>query len=136
MGCFESLVKSHFLANVSIELSLARKTLKNINLTQLPTSKKERRELYDEYVFQYYLLEEMEDTLKEIEDVDEVYYMQLDHIVYIYTLSYTQFKDMLQYSFDMNGDIPIFKTKHRIKGHTMYAALFDTRINFTPFSVN
>lgn len=140
MGCFESLVKSHFLANVSKELSEARLALQGLSLIQLPTTlpvdKKVRRRIYDEYVYQCYLIEEILESLKELEDPDIVYYIQLDGIIFIYTVDHSQFKDVLKYSYSMNGNIPFYKTKHRVLNKTVYTALYDTRINFTPFSIN
>lgn len=140
MGCFESLVKSHFLANVTKELSLARNALQSMNLTQLPialpNNKKVRKDVYDDYVYYYYLIEEMIDTLKESTSADTIYYMQMDHIIFVYTLDYSQFKDAIRYSHNLNGDIPYHKSKHRIAGCTMYTALYDTRLCFTPFSIN
>ena len=61
MGCFDSLVKSHFIANASVELKLARQTIK---LSSQPAftaaflfNKAKRRAEYDNFVYQWYILE-------------------------------------------------------------------------------
>lgn len=140
MGCFEKLVKSHFLANVSAELSLARQTVKRLDETQLKPSfvynKKERKRIYDEFLYQFYVLEDIADNIQEDDTKDLIYYFQLQHIIFIYSQTKRQLNDAVRYSYNLNGDIPFCISRHRLAGRTIYTALIDTRLQFNPISPN
>jgi hypothetical protein len=140
MGCFEKLVKSHFLANVSAELSLARQTIKKKDDTQLEPSfvynRKERKRIYDEFVYEYYVIEDIIDQLREDDSSDLIYYFQIQHIVFIYSQTKRQLLEAVKYSYNLNGDIPFCMSRHRINGYTLYTALIDTRLQFNPLSPN
>lgn len=140
MRCFESLVKSKFLANVSNELSLARQAIRTMSQTAFPTNfycdKRDRKALYDEYVYQYYLLEEIKDTIDNTIDPELIYYVQYDHIMYLYSLVKNQVTDAATYNYNIHGILPLYRGRHRIDGYTVYTALLDTRLTFNPFSPN
>jgi hypothetical protein len=141
MGCFEKLVKSKFLANVSSELRLARQAVLSVTNTNLtPTiygSKKDRKSLYDDYVYYFYLLEEIVDSLEEPDCVKTmIYYIKYDTVMFIYSMDKGQVEDAIRYNYNLNGDIPLYKTKHRLKNKTVYTVLIDTRIRFEPISPN
>ena len=98
MGCFEKLVKSKFLANVSSELRLARQAVLSVTNTNLtPTiygSKKDRKSLYDDYVYYFYLLEEIVDSLEEPDCVKTmIYYIKYDTVMFIYSMDKGQVED-------------------------------------------
>ncbi len=140
MGCFESLVKSKFLANVSSELSLARQAIRSMSQTLFPSiyyaDKRDQKALYDEYVFQYYIIEEIRDTLNESVDPDMIYFLQYDHMMCLYSLKKSQVTDAAMYNYNIHGYIPIYRGRHRVDGFTMYTVLFDTRMSHIPFSPN
>lgn len=142
MRCFENLVKSRFLANVSKELEMARRTLESASHPLLPDdfvfNKDLKRFLYDECVFEFFLLEEIADTVEEMteEDKEMIYYIQLQELVFIYSAKKAQLEDAVRYTFNVNGDLPLYKGKHRIKGITFHTAIIDTRFSFIPPSTN
>ena len=47
-----------------------------------------------------------------------------------------QVKEAILYSYNVNGLIPLYKGRHRLDGITMYTAMIDTRIHFTPVAPN
>ena len=140
MGCFEKLVKSKFLTNISKELDMAREAVKSMSLTHLPPQilphKKDRKALYDEYVYELMLLEEIEDTILEGMDPKFVYYMQADQFLYVYSQNQQLVKDAIMYAYNLNGDWPIYKARHRFGSVTIHAVLLDTRFEFIPASPN
>jgi len=140
MGCFEKLVKSRFLANISKELDMAREAVKSMSLTHLPPqilpSKKAKKALYDQYVYELMLLEEIEDTILEGMDPKFVYYMQADHFMFVYSQNQQLVKDAIVYAYNLNGDWPIYKARHRFGSVTVHAVLLDTRFEFIPISPN
>lgn len=145
MGCFDSLVKSHFIANASVELKLARQTIK---LSSQPAftaaflfNKAERRAEYDNFVYQWYILEEIESSLLaqgKLEDVSRVvFYMKLEEVTFIYSLSKVELKKVEDYGFEVNGDIPLCRSKHKIKkGVIVYTMILDNRLQFIPYTAN
>lgn len=140
MRCFESLVKSKFLANVSNELSLARQAVRSMSQTLFPAThfadKRDRKKLYDDYVYQYYIVEEIRDSLKESTDPDIIYFLQLDHMTCFYCLTKSLVTEAVMYNYNLFGYIPIYNGRHRIDGYTVYTSIIDTRMSFQPFSPN
>ena len=145
MGCFDSLVKSHFIANASVELKLARQTIK---LSSQPAftaaflfNKAERRAEYDNFVYQWYILEEIESSLLaqgKLEDVSRVvFYMKLEEVTFVYSLSKVELKKVEDYGIEVNGDIPLCRSKHKIKkGVIVYTMILDNRLQFIPYTAN
>ena len=145
MGCFDSLVKSHFIGNASVELKLARQTIK---LSSQPAftaaflfNKAERRAEYDNFVYQWYILEEIESSLLaqgKLEDVSRVvFYMKLEEVTFVYSLSKVELKKVEDYGFEVNGDIPLCRSKHKIKkGVIVYTMILDNRLQFIPYTAN
>lgn len=141
MGCFEKLVKSNFLANVSNELSLARRTLKSMSQTSFPPSilanKGDRKAIYDEIVYQYYLLEEAAESLEEMDDNKTLlFYINIDHIIFVYSRTRGQVDESIRYAYNVNGDFPLYRGRHKIKNQVIHTVMFDTRITFNPVSPN
>lgn len=142
MRCFEKLVKSRFLANVSKELEMARRTLESASQPPLPTEfifdKETKKMLYDHCLYEYFLLEELSDTVDEMteDDLNMIYYIQLPEFVYVYSHKKAQVDDAVRYTWNVNGDLPLYRTKHRIKGVNFHTALIDTRLNFIPPSTS
>jgi hypothetical protein len=140
MGCFENLVKSKFLANVSSQLSLARERILTADSAQFPAihifNKAEKKLVYDDYVYHYYMIEEIQDSIKENLAKDTLFYIEVDHITFMYSANQSQVKDAIKYSYNVNGLIPLYKGRHRLDGITMYTAMIDTRIHFTPVAPN
>lgn len=139
MGCFENLVKSHFLDNVSAELRLARRTIKSVGQPSLQpylyVNKRAKKELYNHYVYQYYLLEEMQESPL-FEDRKMIYYIEFENLGFIYSRSKIQIDESISYNYNVYGQIPLSRSKHRINGFTVYTALIDTRFSFIPHSPN
>lgn len=141
MRCFEKLVKSKFLANISAELKLARQTmLSTSNSSLIPFlfySRKERKNLYDDYVYYYYFLEEMQQSVDEpTHEKSIIYYVKYENVLFIYSADKSQVDDAIRYSYNVNGDIPLCRSRHKIANKTIHTALMDTRIRFEPVSPN
>ena len=142
MRCFEKLVKSHFLANVSKELEMARRTIESMSHPTLPKElnydSRERRRVYKQFVFDCFLIEEMIDTVNEMEpgDREMIFYIQLIDAVFIYSMKKKQVDEAVRYNWNVNGSIPYFRGRHSIKGITIHTALVNTTYTFTPSSVN
>ena len=141
MGCFEKLVKSNFLANVLSELSLARRTLKSMSQTNFPASilanNQDKKALYEEVVYQYYLLEAVAESLEEMGDSKSLlFYINIDHGIFVYSRTKSQIDEAIRYAYNVSGDFPFYRGRHKIKNNIVHTVMFDTRITFNPISPN
>lgn len=100
--------------------------------------KETKKMLYDICLYEYFLLEELSDTVDEMteEDLGMIYYIQLPEFVFIYSNKKAQVDDAIRYTWNVNGDLPLYRSKHRIKGLNFHTALIDTRLSFTPPSTS
>lgn len=140
MGCFDRLVKSHFLTNISAELSMARQTVKSMGHPYLAPmhyfNKKAKKQVYNDVLYYNYLLEDMMTTMAGYIGTEMIFYFQLDNIIFIYSESKKQIDEAIGYTYNINGDIPFHRSRHRIEGITIHTALIDTRLKFQPISPN
>jgi len=141
MGCFESLVKSNFLANALSELSLARTTLKAADqawsFPYLSSSRSIQRRAYNYYIHDFDLLKELSNTYESTtDDHDMLYYVRIDNVSYVYSRSRSQISDAVQYTYNIFGEIPVYRGRHKVNGYVVHTALFDGGFTFTPYSAN
>lgn len=141
MKCYKQLVQSKFLAKASEELARARKVLHDGEAplfdTTLHYNKADRKYVYDCYIQDFMLLEELENQFDPSEDYkDVVFYMQEDYLLFIYSRSRKLLIEAVDYSFNVHGDIPIHKSRHTIHNKTWFTALIDTRMPFQVSSPN
>lgn len=140
MGLTNRLAHSKFLTNIARELQCAREVIRSAHYTtyvpQLIADKKLKKQIYEECLYYYDLSTEMQETLDQGIDADSTYCIQYDHIVFMYALSSKQLKETMQYTYNLNGDFPFYRARHRINNKTVFAALYDTRITFMPASPN
>lgn len=141
MKCYKQLVQSKFLAKASEELSRARKFVNNeeasLFSTTLTFNKADRKYIYDCYVEEFMLLDEIQNEFDPEEDYkDIVFYLQEDYILYMYSRSRRLIKEAVLYSYNVHGDIPIHKSKHVIHSKVWFTALIDTRMPFLTSSPN
>lgn len=140
MRCFDKLVKSHFLANVSEELSLARQALESMSSTcldlNLVFNKKEKRIMYENTLSHFQLLEEVADAVLGDFDKTSIYFIEIETLHFMYSFSQSQIKDAIRYRYNVNGEIPFYTGKHKVQNHTVYTIMYDTRIFFDPIAAN
>jgi len=139
MKCFERLVNSSFLANAKKELLAAQRTLKAEEaLFFEPTllfNKQEVKDIYNFYIEDYAFLCGIEQTDIDLSK-DTIYYTQEDHILFIYSKTKKLIDEAITYSYNVNGDIPFYRGRHKINNQIIFTALIDVRIHFQPSSPN
>ena len=141
MNCYKQLVQSKFLAKASEELSRARKVVNDEEAplfdTALIYNKTDRKYIYDCYVEDYMLLDEIQNTFDPEEDYkDTIFYLQEDYILFVYSRSRKLIKEAVLYSYNVHGDIPLHKSKHTIHNKVWFTVLIDTRMPFPTSSPN
>lgn len=139
MGCFSQLVQSSFLSRAKEELLSAQRRLKTGEAplfdSTLIFDKKDKKYVYDSYVWDYNLLAELEE-MEDDTPKDVIFYIQEEHILFIYSRTRKLIDEAIWYSYNVNGDIPLCRSKHVIRGRTYFTVIIDCRIHFIPNSPN
>lgn len=139
MKCFERLIESNFLANVRSELELARDVIAKDDEVEAGfkvygLDPKSRKLSYKTLVSKYNLIEAIKESIKD--DSDLLYFIKIEHIVFAFSRKKAQIEDAIRHSYNLNGDLPFFRSKHKIQGNTFHTMVIDTRFSFTPMSPN
>ncbi len=139
MNCFKRLVDSNFLANAKNELLAAQRVLKAEEAlpfdATLIFNRDDAKYVYDCYIEDYALLFEVEQSEEELLK-DAIYYIQEDHILFIYSKTKKLVDEAILYSYNVNGDIPLYRGRHKVNRQVVFTALIDVRIPFSPSSPN
>lgn len=139
MGCFSQLVQSKFLSRAKEELLSAQRKLKAGDAplfdSTLLFDEKDKKQVYDTYIWDYDLLAEIEE-MEEGAPKDVIYYIQEDYLLFIYSRTRKLINEAILYSYNVNGDIPLCRSKHTINKCVYFTVLIDCRINFIPSSPN
>lgn len=138
MRCFEKLVHSRFLQNVSQELSMARQTLQSKSHTQLTFffERDLRKRVYDDFVYYFYVREEIANSLKDWDHPDSLYFFEADEYLFAYSKKKSQIVDALKYNYNQTGQMPFYVGKMHINKVTVYTLLVDRNFQFEPISPN
>lgn len=139
MKCFDRLVQSNFLTNIRSELQLARETLKQAKQVEegyktYSSDKRSRRIIYNKCVEQFDLIKSMEES--QSENTQLLFYIQIDHLIFAFSSKKAQIDDAVRHSYNLSGDLPFYRGRHKINGITFHTVLIDTRFSFTPTSPN
>lgn len=139
MKCFERLLQSNFLANVRSELQLARETLREAKQVEegfktYSKDRRSRRTVYNRCIQQFDLIQSMEESLTE--NTQLLFYIQIDYLIFAFSSKKAQIDDAIRHSYNLSGDLPFYRGRHKINGITFHTVLIDTRFSFIPMSPN
>ena len=139
MNLFDKLTKSKFLSNINVELARAAKVVQtdSKHVVYKPTthnfSSEESKALYHEICYSYdflSLLYEIPPTNKQL------HYIQADQFIFIASRSKQNMTQALHYSLQVNGDLPLYRTKHVISNKSIHTMLIDTTFTINPPTYN
>jgi hypothetical protein len=139
MNCLENLINCRFLKNTGNELSQARDMLGSSeillhHISYLPLSKEGRKDLYNYYMDLLGFKESF--TQEDVEDLDMVYYIQEENIVWIASRIKQTIDTAVKESMYTTGDIPICRSRHFIHNRLFYTVMYDLTIQFPPLTTN
>ena len=141
MRCFEQLIRSKFLVNAAAELERARSRIVESQedvdhppLRSYGFDKVTRKKEYQSYLDYYDLRSLMSEVVQAKHDM--LYYVQINHLIFAFSSDKDLVKDTIRYSYNINGDLPIYSSRHRIGGVTFHTVLIDVRFSFEPMSPN
>jgi hypothetical protein len=122
-----------------LELKHARET----SLSQLVSEsdytyifdKNVRAAEYAFYLQVYSLYEEMVSTVP-TDEKNIINYLQIDHITFAYSKNRKLIDDMIMYAYNIYGNLPLYRQKHKISGKVVHAVLTDMRMHIPPATTN
>lgn len=138
MKVFEKLLKTNFLANVAQDLRRANQALKQADILIYKeathyANREATKDLYYEVCEQYGFF----DLLYEVDPTKKlIHYIQSDQFIFVCSRSLDTLKDSIHYSLNVNGDIPVYQTKHSINKKVIHTLLIDTTFTIPPPSYN
>jgi len=153
MRCFSLLVKNHFLANAHAELRRARfvimgpanvphtKTLEasasHSVVNYYPFSPIIKKVVFENIWEDFYMDEFLSDPEnQELDSMFSVCYMESDLACLIYSRDPDAIEESIRYNYNINGELPFYRTTKSLDGIYYYFAVSLKTVPFTPFSVN
>lgn len=138
MSCFQSLVGNKFMADAPFEILKAKRLLVN----EHPIFGDEYKHSFDKNQNQqaYYHVGNSLGFFNELYNIDvksrRLYYLQYDRFLMIACRSKRLIDSAIKAAANVNGDVPIYKTKHVIRKVGIHTVLFNTNFTVPPVSPN
>ena len=138
MNCFTTLVTNKFLANARDQIIDARARI----ISEVAPSPENNTHIFDRNERQqiYYTIGNMYgffDQLYQIEfETNKIYYLNYDSYLMIVTRNKPLIDSAIQAAHNVNGDIPLHRTKHRFNNKMVHCVLFNTNFTIPPASLN
>ena len=138
MNCYHNLVRSRFIAAASQQLQQARTAIvAEVNMVYESGMHKFDKE-YNKVVYyhisnSYGFFNHMYDDSIE---KDKIYYYTYKQFTFAFSTKKKLIDASILYAYNTNGDIPLFRHKHILKGRTLHTVLFDINFTVPPSSVN
>ena len=138
MSCFQSLVGNKFMTNALTEIGKAKDHI----LKEYPILSDEHTHTFDANQNQqaYYHVGNTFGFFQELYNVDvssrNLYYLQYDRFLMIAGRSKRLIDSAIRAGMNVNGDVPIYRTKHTIRKVRIHTVLFNTNFTVPPASLN
>ena len=138
MSCFQSLVGSKFIINALSEIDKAKSLINK----DCPALSDEHTHTFDKSLNQqvYYHVGNVLGFFQELYNVDvssrNLYYLQYDRFLMIAGRSKRLIDSAIRAGMNVNGDVPIYRTKHTIRKVGIHTVLFNTNFTIPPVSPN
>jgi hypothetical protein len=138
MSCFQALVGNKFMADAPFEILKAKRLLVN----EHPIFGDEFRHTFDKNLNQqaYYHVGNSLGFFNELYNIDtnskRLYYLQYDRFLMIACRSKRLIDTAIKAATNVNGDVPIYRTKHVIRKVGIHTVLFNTNFTIPPVSPN
>jgi hypothetical protein len=139
MLCFEKLTRSNFLSNVRNELQKAQYILHEFDTIMNTTQpihicgKEAAKGLYYRICHEIGFFNELYEADPKYKGI---YYSYSDRFVFMFSRSKKIINEELQYTFTLNGYIPIYRKTHYINGKQFHTILFDLEFTNPPITLN
>jgi len=138
MSCFQSLVGNKFMIDAPSEILKARHQLTKDH----PVFSDEHTHSFDKNQNQqaYYYVGNTLGFFQELYNIDvksrNLYYLQYDRFLMIAGRNKRLIDSAIRAGMNVNGDVPIYRTKHTIRKVRIHTVLFNTNFTIPPVSPN
>ena len=138
MSCFQSLVGNKFMADAVAEILSAKHRLAK----DYPIFGDEHTHTFDKSLNQqaYYHVGNTLGLFQELYNINveskNLYYLQYDRFLMIAGRSKRLIDSAIKAGMNVNGDVPIYRTKHTIRKVRIHTVLFNTNFTVPPVSPN
>jgi len=138
MSCFKALIDNKFMTNALTEISKA----KDLIVKEYPALCDEHTHVFDKNLNQqaYYHVGNSLGFFQELYNIDvssrNLYYLQYDRFLMIAGRSKRLIDSAIRAGMNVNGDVPIYRTKHTIRKVGIHTVLFNTNFTIPPVSPN
>lgn len=138
MSCFQSLVGNKFMIDALSEIGKA----KSLIVKEYPALSDEYTHTFDKNLNQqaYYHVGNALGFFQELYNIDvssrNLYYLQYDRFLMIAGRSKRLIDSAIRAGMNVNGDVPIYRTKHVIRKVGIHTVLFNTNFTIPPVSPN
>ena len=138
MNCFKTFVGNKFMADAPFEILKAKRLL----IDDHPIFGDEFKHSFDKNHNQqaYYHVGNSLGFFNELYNIDvnnkRLYYLQYDRFLMIACRSKRLIDSAIRAATNVNGDVPIYKTKHVIRKVGIHTVLFNTNFTIPPVSPN
>lgn len=153
MNCFRRLIECKFLSEATRELQQARDAISQETQSMVEEEEASsthtvnsplyyiyglasstKRIFYTNCIRQFRLVESMRDTLTE--EARQLFFIRIEYLHFFFSRSKSVLESACTYAYNVNGEIPYYKGKHKVGGRVFYTALIDTRFSLVPNSPN
>lgn len=137
MSLFRDLIANKFLANASGELQRAKAIISEQEIDNFHTFiLEEKKELYYFYFEDAEFYRDLMDISLEEAEKDLIYIVNKGTLMFCFSMSKKQIDETIMFCHNLNGDIPIHRTKHLLQGKYIHTVMFDTSFILPPQSPN
>lgn len=138
MKCFTTLVDNKFLANARVELIDARARIisevaPNPGNNAFVFDRNERQQAYYTIGNMYGFFEQLYNM--ELEK-NRIYYLTYDCYIMVVARNKPLIDSAIQSAHNVNGDVPLYRTKHKFNKSLVHCVLFNTNFTIPPATLN
>lgn len=127
MSLFRDLITNKFLANAPGELQRAKAIISEQETENFHSFVlEEKKQLYYFYYEDAEFFLDLMDISLEDDDKELIYIVNKGTLMFCFSPSKKQIDETIMFCHNLNGDIPIHRTKHLIEGKYVYTVMFDT----------
>lgn len=139
MDCFDKLIDSNFLKHIGVEIQSAQSTVMRLvdecpPLGSLPLQQKDKKRKYNIYLKLFGFNQEFHnfDPL----DFNTLHFMKEGSVLLLSSRIKMVLDAAISQSLLATGDIPFYRTKHKLHGVMFHAAMYDTTFKIMPITNN
>lgn len=139
MDCLDKLIDSNFLKYIGTEIETAQTAVNRLvedcpPLGSLPLRLKDKKHKYNTYLTLFGFKQEFKSF--DPFDFNTLYYMKEGSVLFLCARAKYVLDAAVRQSLQASGDIPFYRTKHKLQGVMYHSAMYDTLFKIIPITNN